>query len=461
MTVTDPQGAPADTGGIVSLDNVSGGIAFVPQTTSLVRLNYYDGKPLRAADLNLEQRGQRALVHLSNQAGGPGVMHGFDVSVLSGPTLALSAGLGVDPAGRVLYLPEGIEVPVADLLSAAKGTSSGPGAASGNRNGNRRRMSAFVPCEAEVTAGGVDVPLVEGVQLYAVAVAHAEALCGHEDVLGRLCQQGCETAADRPYRNEGVAVLLQPLPLAGPLDKTSAGITFTDAHLRSRVASAWFAQEWAAAGSWLSAARLRAPVWCQGAAAVTGTVVPVGVLGWKGSTVVFLDPWIVRRERMEAPPRSYWAGRMELRPWPVFLAQVLQFQCQYAGMAAAPGGGGDGTDPCAPSKALLDLSTRMVDTLVSQMQELGRPVDSPAVLQEFKSRALRRVERTGRLGVGLDARRRRNHRAAGRGLPSRRSTVDRRRCATSSSPCSGRASICASAPYAAIRSPTSSNGLST
>jgi hypothetical protein len=43
-----------------------------------------------------------------------------------------------------------------------------------------------------------------------------------------------------------------------------------------------------------------------------------------------LDEWTARRERIESPPRAYWAGRMELRPWPVFLAQILQFQCQLA-----------------------------------------------------------------------------------------------------------------------------------
>jgi hypothetical protein len=395
MTLTNPQGTPgatAGTGDIVSLGTMAGGVAFVPQTTPLVRLNYFDGKFLRADDLTLEQRGQRMLVQLSNRAGGPGVVHGFNVSVTTGPKLVLSGGLGIDPAGRVLYLPETVEVPVADLLAAAQGPSPTPTGQSGSGS------SAFTPCEPELIAPGANVPVIEGVQLYVVALAHAEALCGHEEVLGRLCSQGCETAEDRPYRNEGVVVLLQPLPLAGPLAPAIGGITFTDTHLRSRVASAWFAQERQGAGSWLSAPALRSTQWCQGAAALTGDVVPVGVLASKGSTVVFLDPWIVRRERMDAPPRSYWAGRMELRPWPVFLAQVLQFQCQYAGLPAAPGGGGGGgTDPCAPSKGLLDVSTQLVDALAGQLKDFGWTgestdsggfVLSDVVLAEFKQHAL-------------------------------------------------------------------------
>ena len=39
------------------------------------------------------------------------------------------------------------------------------------------------------------------------------------------------------------------------------------------------------------------------------------------------------RDRMETPAHRWWFGRIGLRPLPVFLAQVLQFQDQ---MAEAP-----------------------------------------------------------------------------------------------------------------------------
>src|SRR5690349_9884927 len=257
MTPTDLPGTTGTTGGAgaVSIDGVSGGVAVVPQATPLTRLNYYDGKFLRADDLALEQRGQRTLVHLSNQAGGPGIVHGLDVSVASGPKLVLSGGLGIDPAGRVLFLPETVEVPVAKLLDAALDPAGAPGGgANCTQNGtpndtqsgtpNGTGGAAFAPCEAAQVAGGPNTaPVVAGVQLFLVALAHAEGLCGHEDVLGRLCSSGCETAQDRPYRNEGVVLLLRPLPLTAPLPPAAGGITFTDTHLRSRVASAWFAQE--------------------------------------------------------------------------------------------------------------------------------------------------------------------------------------------------------------------------
>lgn len=399
MTLTDPQGTAGQAHGIVPLENVSGGRVFVPVSTPLVRLNYFDGKFLRADDLQLEQRAHRSLVHLSNHSGGPGVVHGFDLSAASAGMLVLTEGLAIDPAGRVLYLPETIEVPVADLLAPAPAPAPA------------EPEAAFAPCEA--VAPVAEAPLVGGVQLYVVALAHAEALCGHEEVFGRLCQQGCVTAADRPYLNEGVAVLLQPLPL-GMLDPVTGGVSFTEVHLRSRVAAAWFAQDGTAGGSWLSAAALRTPGWCQGAPGSAGTVVPVGVLAWRSSGVVFVDPWMVRRERMEAPSRRYWSGRLEARPWPDFLAQVLQFQCQLAGLPA-PGAPAAGT---AAGGGLLGESSRLVEALVEELSSLGRVFEggplwagggtggaaagiSAAELRQFRTRARESLRTTPRSGSWL------------------------------------------------------------
>ncbi|MGH8931500.1 MAG: hypothetical protein ACRDZO_12955, partial [Egibacteraceae bacterium] len=207
----------------------------------------------------------------------------------------------------------------------------------------------------EIVTASPAVPVTGGAQLYLVAITHAEGMCGNEEVFGRLCDDACVTATDRPYLLEGVVLLLLPLSLRRPL-VTSSAVTLSGTHLRSRVASAYFADEWDAGGSLLSAAGLRANVWCLGAPALLGEIVPVGVLAWTGGAIAFLDQWTARRERIETPPRMYWAGRMELRPWPVFLAQVLQFQCQLAGIPLAPpqeGGGGNG-DPCADAKGLLD-----------------------------------------------------------------------------------------------------------
>lgn len=303
---------------------------FVPASTPLIGLNYFDGRFLRADDLNLERHAQRAYAEYSNRAGGPGLVYGFDLA-RHGTRLALSAGLAVDPRGRLLYLPDGVDAEIPDLINASKpaGGATAPGAAS---------SAGFGPCQQP--AAGAGAPLVGGSELYLVCLSQAQQLCGQSEVLGRICDDACVTATDRPYLVDGVTLSLLPLKLAHPLP-TLAGVTRPDIHLRSQVASAFFADEWSQSSSLLSASGLRAPVWCASAApAGAGDCVPVGVLGWDGSAVTFLDEWIARRERIEAPPRAYWSGRMELRPWPVFLAQLLQFQCQLADLGVAlPGPG--------------------------------------------------------------------------------------------------------------------------
>jgi hypothetical protein len=303
---------------------------FVPTSTPLTALNYYDGRFLRADDLNLERQGQRAYAEFSNQAGGPGLVYGFDVS-RQGTRLSLSAGLAVDPKGRLLYLPHGVDAEIPDLIKASQpGTTPEPGAATS--------QAGFGPCEQP--AAGACAPLAGGSELYLVCISLAQRLCGQGEVLGRICDDACVTATDRPYIVDGVTLSLLPLKLDHPLP-TLAGVTRPEVHLRSQVASAFFADEWHQGGSLLSADGLRTLVWCAGAtSASAGDCVPVGVLAWDGSAVTFLDEWIARRERIETPPRVYWAGRMELRPWPVFLAQVLQFQCQLADLGVTlPGPG--------------------------------------------------------------------------------------------------------------------------
>src|SRR6185312_15676054 len=50
---------------------------------------------------------------------------------------------------------------------------------------------------------------------------------------------------------------------------------------------------------------------------------PVGDAGeWRP------DIWAVRRDRGAAPPDDFWRWRLGMRPWAVFIAQVLQFQHQ-------------------------------------------------------------------------------------------------------------------------------------
>src|SRR5260370_8117595 len=81
------------------------GLTIILPGSPLTRLNYFDGKFLRAVDLQTEQAYLRTLVELSNQAGGPGVAHGLSASLASGTEILLDSGLAIDPTARLLLLP--------------------------------------------------------------------------------------------------------------------------------------------------------------------------------------------------------------------------------------------------------------------------------------------------------------------------------------------------------------------
>ena len=68
----------------VVLMQQAAGIALIPKPTALTRLNYFDGKFLRAADLQAEQEYHRQLQQMATRAGGSGVVHGFDLQLLAG-----------------------------------------------------------------------------------------------------------------------------------------------------------------------------------------------------------------------------------------------------------------------------------------------------------------------------------------------------------------------------------------
>ena len=355
---------PSKTSGATTVAGTGGsGITIVPQPTPLTRLHYFDGKYLRAEHLTREQDYLRTLVHLANLAGGTGVVHGYDTVLLTGTALQLGPGLAMDPQGRPLLLPTAVRVDLAELLEKA-GRPTRPATPA------KPVKPALVPSRGLVAASALAVAIdpgaarvpaagefqhcepaeepepgaANGCELWLLTIAHAERYCGFEDVFGKLCEEACITSQDRPWIEEGIVVRLRPLSLTAPLPSSGA-FPLGNLHLRSRVASAVFRDEALQVGSWISGAGLRIQGWCLGAHLEGGADVPLAVVGLAGTTVCFLDAWTARRERIDTPPRRYWAWRMAMRPWDVFLAHVLQFQCQLAEILL---GGGDGgpTDPC-------------------------------------------------------------------------------------------------------------------
>ena len=382
-------------GQTLSLTSVAGaaGVTIIPPGSRLTRLHYFDGKFLRASHLEVEQRYLQALVQLSNQAGGPGIVHGFS-TVLGAGTLEIGEGLAIDPQGRVLLLPSPESVSIAELLSASRRPAgalpygddhiarpaalpshvhqpvmrsyvstaidySTAGFVLSDPIARRAREGEFGDCEVRSSDGPNRVS--QPSDLYLIVVAHAEALCGHEDVYGRLCEAACTTRSERPYAVEGIVVRAIPLNLDVTLGQIGP-IVLNVHHLRSRVASAYFAHEATLIASLISKAGLSSATWCLGAEALGGFGVPIGVLGRAGDTTTFFDAWIARRERMEAPPRKYWAWRMAMRPWDVFLAHVLQFQCQLHELFMEAPLPGD-TDPCREGRGLIDEASGALSML--------------------------------------------------------------------------------------------------
>lgn len=327
------------------------GSTVIPAGSPLARLNYYDGKFLRAADMELEQRYLMSLVALSNQGLGSGVVHGYGTRV-SGEFLELDPGLAIDPQGHPLYLPAPVKLKLQDVIDAslrvtvkADGTKA-PGG-----------LSAFSDC-IDVVAPPETTTTQPGGSLYVIAICRAEALCGVEDVFGARCESACATTTERPLRREGVVVRAIPLQLRTPFP-TSA-LVAGDGFLRSKVARSFYADEVLKHPNLLSREGLLSSLWCAGATYDASCCeVALGVVSVGSER--FFDPWIARRERMDAPSRRYWQWRMRQRPWDVFLAQVLQFQCQLADAFAPVSDAGATPGPLDEAIALFERLKRAPD----------------------------------------------------------------------------------------------------
>jgi hypothetical protein len=327
------------------------GTAEIPGRTELTRLHYYDGKFLRADDLRAEQDYHRYLVELSNRGGGSGVVYGFDVARGSGDEITIGGGLAFDGEGRTLYMPGSFQVALHDLIAATRGETTKAAPEAGG--------AAFERCVD--AKDGVGTPTGPG-GFYVITIAHAEDACGEEDVYGKLCEDACATSTDRPWLVEGVLVRAHEFRPTKPYPSSKV-VQLGEKHVRSQLASAWFAQE--TGPTLISGAGLHSEAWCTGAPKPPNGEVAIAVLATLPSQP-WVDEWIVRRERMETPPRRFWDWTMSMRPWAVYLAQILQFQCQLVD-ALVPQPPGSGTDPCAPYHQAVDVAAKYL----AQLEEVA------------------------------------------------------------------------------------------
>jgi hypothetical protein len=98
-----------------------------------------------------------------------------------------------------------------------------------------------------------------------------------------------------------------------------------------------------------------------------------------------LDVWAARRDRVQTPPETGWMGRLAMRPWQVFIAQLLQFQDQLGSAWPDPGG------PVKPGMPVgmsvrADVSTQL--SLALRLLET-RKVKEPSELLEGALAVLR------------------------------------------------------------------------
>ena len=263
------------------------GVSSPAVASGIRRLRPVDGLFLRAEHLDQIQEHAADLGRLAAAAGGSGVVYGFTLD-LDGERLGSTAGLAVDPAGRMLRSPHRMEVGLEDL-----GHDAG--------------------------------------RVWVVEVVAAEpVLSGHEPLYSAVCAGPCTPGSTAHPWSES-AVRLQ-------VRSETLGVEADPDHLVSAVASAWFERERRGTGPWLTPTSpggvvghladrpwsVASPSTAPGAAGV-----PLGLL-IRVSDAWYLDTWAARRDRMVPPPSAAWQNRLGRRPEPVFTAQVLQFQDQLA-----------------------------------------------------------------------------------------------------------------------------------
>jgi hypothetical protein len=323
--------------------SVTDGIAYIESASPLTRLHYFDGKFLKADALSQEQEYHRTRVRLSNQAGGWGVVNGLGIA-LSGAELLVDGGLAITPAGNFVMNVAGVKVDLNELLKVAE-----PGPVDGNDD--------FQPCVQGTPKNTPNGTTASGLQFYEITVGPIDTLCGNEPVYGKLCESACVSDSRHPYWREGMVLRLRPISLKLP----NSGIGLTKTHLRNRMASAYFAIEPGSTASQLSKAGLASNIWCGTASLYGRDEVVIGLLSQDGNALQ-IDAWAGRRERMDTQARGYWQGRLAMRPFNVFLAQILQFQCQLSGMFGS-GITFEPVDDCDDLRAALAKARKEIELL--------------------------------------------------------------------------------------------------
>ena len=259
------------TGDHAGSDDTAGG--------GIERVRAFDGLFLRAEHLTRMQDYARDLAGALGVALGPGVVHGFEVT-LEDDRVQIDPGLAVAASGRILKSDRAMTIPLADLTPT-------------------------------------------GNQFWWVEVAGLDWEFGEEAVQGLLCDEPCGPGTTmRDTVAEGVKASLvedSRLGLAGVGSERK----------RNWLASRIFEDEGTMGGRWpgVPGVELAGRSWDPlpvpgqlGDAVRLAVLIPDDASGWQ------LDVWAARRDRGDPTSLRGWQWRLSMRPWDTFVAQVLQFQ---------------------------------------------------------------------------------------------------------------------------------------
>jgi hypothetical protein len=316
-----------------------------PETAGggIVRVNAFDGLFLRAEHLNLIEDYAQHLAWAVGSAGGPGVVYGYGVT-RSGDKLSIAPGLAIDALGRALKSDHAITVPLPTGTPEA---------------------NAFWWVEIVWTAWDFATEPVQGVP----------------------CDDPCNgRSTQQPYKSEGVLGRLMP-DSAGALGGVAPSI-----RRRNWLASKLFDNErrqvpaWPyenQRGSWpASKEPLKGRSWqapdsprSPGEAVRLAVLLPDPAAGWQ------LDTWAARRDRGDPTPMRYWQTQAGMRPWDVFMAQILQFQDIVAPYLVSPGA----VQVKAARQQSLEEIVQSITNAQRELDKQDRYDEAKAVLSQLRA----------------------------------------------------------------------------
>lgn len=269
-------------------------------------VNFFNGRPLSAEDLEHEREATRLHQEQLGRAVGWGVVNGLDVRLGEAarvPTLHVTKGLAINRQGQMLSVPEDVAIEL--------GTEQAPSAATRARDA----AGLFGAC----TPPAPQVIATKGTGIYVLLMGPSSALRERVPRVG-LRDEGVAAQCDFAWAVEGVQFTVQPLEpkgidSVGPRTRERIQRLAEESNperlslLRDEIAHAFLGTEAVAAHCVdpVPGKNFASPMTSYGEMDSLwrdfprlACDVPLAVVFWTGTDVHFVDSWSVRR-RLTAP----------------------------------------------------------------------------------------------------------------------------------------------------------------